>query len=499
MGRLAEDLALALAPGDVLALSGDLGAGKSTLARALLRALAGDPNLEVPSPTFTLVQTYDLDRFAVSHFDLYRIEEPEELEELGLDEMLETGAALIEWPERAEGLLPRHAITVRITQDPEGSDRREVRFEPSEASSTALERIGKTLKIRRFLENAGWGEAHRSHLTGDASSRAYERISLAGKTAVLMKSPPMDADPALAEAVAYRRSVHLSLDVRAFVAIGEELRQKGLPAPEILYSDIEAGTLLLEDLGGETVAIDGEPVADRYHEAVSLLAEMHCHDFPENPAYAEGADYRMPVYTPEALLLEAELFLDWYVPYTKGRPASPEETESFRRLWREALSGLTGAETGWVLRDFHSPNLMWREDQQEGRKVWLIDYQDAVLGPLAYDLASLLLDARVPVSRDLEAALYRHYVKEREHSGRPVDEAALASAYAVMGAQRVTKILGIFVRLSERDGKPEYLEHLPRMEDYLRRVLEHPVLNELKLWYDAFEVEAASKGSGDEH
>ena len=167
--QLGEDLALAIGPGDCLALYGDLGAGKSTLARALIRAVADDPDLEVPSPTFTLVQNYPL-RIAIGHFDLYRIADPDELVELGLDEVLSDGAVLIEWPQRAGNHLPANAVAIRLIQ--EGSGRHAVIDGPDEA----LDRIARSLRIRTFLEAAGHPGAERRYLLGDASVRAYETI-----------------------------------------------------------------------------------------------------------------------------------------------------------------------------------------------------------------------------------------------------------------------------------------------------------------------------------
>ncbi len=170
--RLGEDLAMALRPGDVLALRGDLGAGKSTLARALIRALADDTALEVPSPTFTLVQSYDT-RVPVHHFDLYRLSSSDELEELGFPDVLKNGAALIEWPERADDRLPDSTIAVELVHQDDG---RSVRIL---GDGAAYLRITRSLAMRDFLERSGWGTARRRHFVGDASARSYEIVSLA--------------------------------------------------------------------------------------------------------------------------------------------------------------------------------------------------------------------------------------------------------------------------------------------------------------------------------
>ncbi|WP_346893730.1 tRNA (adenosine(37)-N6)-threonylcarbamoyltransferase complex ATPase subunit type 1 TsaE [uncultured Roseibium sp.] len=479
--RLAEDLAAILSPGDLIALSGDLGAGKSTFARALLRTLADDEDLEVPSPTFTLVQTYDFDRFAVSHFDLYRLEEPEELEELGLDELLETGAALVEWPEQGGELLPDGALWLRFEAG-EDDDRRRILFASDKAGWP--ERLDRTLEIRQLLAKSDFGEGHRRHLTGDASTRSYERVSSESRSAVVMNWPAPKGEAGSESALAYNRLVHRAPGARAFVAVGEELRRKGFAAPAILAADLDAGLLVLEDLGSGSVLSNGTPIAERYEQAVLVLAEMHGVQWPGIVRLPDGTDYNVPTYSREALQTEADLYLDWYVPHATRIPASPSAREDFHQRWQSAFDAIAGAGTGWVLRDYHSPNLIWREGQEGVSRVGLIDYQDTVIGPVAYDVASLLLDARVDIPQALEKDLYQAYVQARQSADPDFDEASFSAAYAVMGAQRITKILGIFIRLAERDGKPAYLDHLPRMQSYLDRVLMHPVLSELKLWYD---------------
>jgi tRNA threonylcarbamoyl adenosine modification protein YjeE len=210
--RLGEDLAMALRAGDALALSGDLGAGKTTLARGLIRAMAAEENLDVPSPTFTLVQSYGT-RVPLNHFDLYRLTSPSELDELGLDEMLATGAALIEWPERAGGRLPKDAVVVELTQDGEA------RLARIAGSGPAFERISRSLSLRDFMARAGWGEATRRYFTGDASARSYETVTLSGKTRVLMNSPRLVLGPPVRDGKPYAVIAHTAQSVEAFVLL----------------------------------------------------------------------------------------------------------------------------------------------------------------------------------------------------------------------------------------------------------------------------------------
>ncbi|GAB2186138.1 tRNA (adenosine(37)-N6)-threonylcarbamoyltransferase complex ATPase subunit type 1 TsaE [Roseibium sp. LAB1] len=478
--RLANDIALVLKPGDVICLSGDLGAGKSTFTRALIRAFAGEPELEVPSPTFTLVQTYEFDRFDLSHFDLYRLEEPEELEELGLEDLLETGAALIEWPEKADDLLPGNALWIQITQPTEDENQR--RFSLYSDNPLWQNRIGQSLATRSFLDTAGMPDALRRFLAGDASLRTFETVTSGASTAVLMRWPFQgDAVP---EAVrAYMAKVHLARDCRAIVAVGTELRSRGFHAPDLLASNLDQGLILSSDLGRETIVQQGRPVRERYLAAVEVLAVMHGQAWPHSVSLANGDSYDVPEYSAEALIAEAALFLDWYVPGTAGQAVDVGTRQEFERLWREALEGISDAQTGWVLRDFHSPNLLWQEGAKGIDRIGLIDFQDTVYGPVAYDVASLLLDARTDMDEALETDLYRAYVSARKLQSAEFDEVGFSKAYAVMAAQRISKILGIFVRLAERDGKPAYLSHLPRMLGYLDRALDRPFLSDLKDWY----------------
>jgi hypothetical protein len=226
------------------------------------------------------------------------------------------------------------------------------------------------------------------------------------------------------------------------------------------------------------------PVAERYERATDLLVDLHRRKLPDLLTVAPHIDYRMPVYDLEAFLIEAELLLDWYLPH-RGAAAGAGGRALFRSLWRDALRPALYAPRTWVLRDYHSPNLLWLGDRDGVAAVGLLDFQDAVMGPAAYDLASLLQDARIDVPEELEAALFARYVQGRREAQGEFDAEAFALLYATLAAQRATKILGIFARLDRRDGKPQYLRHLPRVFACLRRTLTHPGLAALDDWYRA--------------
>lgn len=477
---LAEDLAAILKPGDLVALEGDLGAGKTTFARALIRALADDPLLEVPSPTFTLVQNYTLPRLAVAHLDLYRLVDPSELDELGLEDLLAEGAALVELPARGGGLLPPPTFTLGLA----GGDDPEARAATIVARPEAVARLGRSLRVRGFLEDAGWVRAARRHLQGDASTRTYERVYAAGRSAVMMDAPARPDGPPVKDGKPYSRIARLAEDVRPFVAVATALTERGVSAPHLYAADLAAGLLLTEDFGHEGVIEDGRPIAERYAAATDLLAAFHAAPMPAAVCLADGTLYAPPPYDAAAMTIEVELLLDWYVPHATGSRLDPAQEAEFRRLWAARFDDLAASERHWILRDYHSPNLLWLPEREGLARVGVIDFQDAVIGPPAYDVASLLQDARVTVPPGLADELLARYVDARLSAGTVFNPARFGADYATLAAQRATKILGIFARLDRRDGKPHYLAHLPRVRDYLVHALDHPVLSGLRLWYE---------------
>lgn len=482
--RLAEEIAFLLQARDVVTLSGDLGSGKTTFARALLRALSGDADLDVPSPTFTLVQLYDTPRFPVAHYDLYRLEDPEELDELGMDAALKHGVALVEWPERAHQPFAREQLDIRFS-DGATADTRSLGI----AASPALtERLTRFIAIRQFLHNHGWGTADTrfSFLQGDASPRRYARLLKAdGGRAILMDSPRRPDGPAIRDGKPYSAIAHLAEDVRPFVAISEALRASGFSAPEVLGCDLDEGLVLIEDLGNRVFASEvarGTAHLPLWQSGTDTLARLRRHPPPAEMPLGDGSVYRLPQADEGVLHIETELLLDWYWPAMLGSSASAEDRDEFHNLWKSIFGKVLAGPKGWLLRDFHSPNLIALDDGHG--KVGIIDFQDALFGPLAYDVVSLLQDARVDVPEAIETALLDRYISEVTAAESSFDETEFRFEYAALGAQRNTKILGIFARLAKRDGKRHYLAHIPRIWGYLERDLRHPGLSALAAWYD---------------
>ena len=190
-------------------------------------------------------------------------------------------------------------------------------------------------------------------------------------------------------------------------------------------------------------------------------------------------------YDLDALLIEVDLLVEWYAPAYSQGPVSAPAREQFETLWKQALAPVVEGPRTWALRDYHSPNLIWLPQRDGLKRVGIIDFQDCVMGHPAYDVVSIAQDARVTVSDELELKLLSRYARERRALDASFDMAAFARAYAALGAQRATKILGIFARLDKRDGKPHYLAHLPRVRAYLAKDLAHPALADLKAWFEA--------------
>jgi tRNA threonylcarbamoyl adenosine modification protein YjeE len=479
---LMVDIAVALEPGDLVTLSGDLGAGKTTFARALIRYLAGDATVEVPSPTFTLMQLYELPRFPLVHADLYRLSGTSELAELGFDDLPEGAVVLLEWPDRAAGFLPPDRLDVTLTLAPQrGLDHRNVRITGYGAFA---KRVDRMTAVRRFLDDSGYAEALRERVQGDASTRCYERLALGEHRAILMNAPRRPDGPPVRDGKPYSAVAHLAEDTAPFVAMALGLRQNGFSAPEIYDADLAQGLVILEDLGSEPV-VEGNPPApieERYAAAVDMLAALHALALPDTLPVSPHVQHRLPGYDFNAFMIELELLLDWYLP--RAGAALPTAIRvGFQARWRDALQPVLMAPKTWTLRDFHSPNLLWLPERKGIQRVGLLDFQDAVMGPAAYDLASILQDARVSVPEAMEIALIGRYAALRRNADPGFDAPAFVQVYATLAAQRATKILGIFARLDRRDGKPQYLRHMPRVWAYLQRSLEHPALAPLLGWY----------------
>jgi tRNA threonylcarbamoyl adenosine modification protein YjeE len=515
--ELGAQIAAQLRPGEAVCLYGPLGAGKSTLARGLIRALTC-PDEDVPSPTFTLVQVYDGPEFPVAHFDLYRLTSAAEAYEIGLEEALETGAVVIEWPERLEGDLPPARLDVELAIAPSGA--RLVRLKrhgPWIGRGHGIEQTatfsnqavaltqtppraavdhdpsGREAQKRAFLVAAGLADAQAERMPGDASTRSYTRLHRAGAAPlILMDAPktdesppcPPDASPDQRRAAGYNALQRLAAcRIDAFVGADLYLRSRGLSAPEVVAFDVESGFAALEDLGQDLFArrIEaGEAPAPFYDAAIDLLIQLHTEPPPRNLPVPGHAPWPLLTYDALALKTATDLLPAWLPKLAPGLTFSDEALKAWDSLWAPIHARGEAGATVFAHRDYHAENLIWLDDREGLAKVGLLDFQDAVVAHPAWDLAALLQDARRDVAPELEAAMLERYLR----SGLQQDRQAFLSDYAALATLNNVRVVGIFARLIARDGKPRYRAFLPRMWRLLDRNLAHPDLAELKAWFD---------------
>lgn len=300
----------------------------------------------------------------------------------------------------------------------------------------------------KFLERAGWAAAARVFLAGDASDRSYERVTLHGASAVLMDAPPGKGD-----------------DPAAFVAMAAHLAALGLSPPRVMAQDLVQGFLLLEDLGdalfARLLAADAALERPLYLAATGVLLHLQAHPTPAGLPDLAAADWAGA----------ADFALDWYRFAITG---DRMDTADFRAAMTGLIEAHANGPRVMILRDYHAENLLWLPGRAGLARVGLLDFQLAQMGQPGYDLVSLLQDARRDVAPETEAAMIRHFA-----AGIGVTEAGFAPGYAVLGAQRALRILGVFARLCLVAGKPGYIGLMPRVWRQLQQNLAHPALRPL--------------------
>jgi aminoglycoside/choline kinase family phosphotransferase len=310
--------------------------------------------------------------------------------------------------------------------------------------------MSRAEEIGEFLAREGWGWAERTPLAGDASARRYERLKRGFSRAILMDMPPESG-----------------LDVRPFLAVTAWLRAGRFSAPEVLAADRPRGLVLLEDLGDDLFATlcadqpSREPAL--YRAAVEALAQLQ-----RRPPPGEDVGWTPPPYDLAFLMREVRLVPEWYLPAATGAPVPPDLAAEYDAVAETALRAVATPLVP-VLRDYHAENLIWLSRRRNHARVGMLDYQDMLLGHPAYDLASLLRDARRDTTPALRAAMLALYL---DLTG--ADPERFRAEAALLAAQRNLKILGLFTRLCRRDGKPRYLAHLPRVWTNLLGDLAHP-------------------------
>jgi aminoglycoside/choline kinase family phosphotransferase len=310
----------------------------------------------------------------------------------------------------------------------------------------------------RFLSGLKLDRVPLEALPVDASFRRYFRLRGGARPMLLMDAPPPKED------------------VRPFVRIARHLTGLGLSAPAIYEADEAAGFLLIEDFGEATYTrlLDaGAAETPLFQAATDALVVLHTHP--------KGAAVEAPPYDRAKLLEEASELPEWYGPASTGRQTPADAIATFVGLWGELLDRMPPAEPGLVLLDYHVDNLMRLPDRQGAAAAGLLDFQDAKIGPKPYDLLCLLRNERRGIDPAVSDALYDHYIA----AARPPDPAAFGLWYRVLAAQRYTKVLGRFARLTLRDGRNGYLRYMPRVAMLLDRALaDEPVLARIKAELD---------------
>lgn len=343
-----------------------------------------------------------------------------------------------------------------------------------------------------FLKAAGLADAARAPLPGDASTRRYERLTTAaGTTLMLMDQPsatesqPCDPSwtPAQRRAAGWNAVARLSAGrIEAFAAVAEHLRHAGLSAPDIIAVDPAAGLAVIEDFGDDLFvrAIErGEPQAPLYLAAVDTLARLHVTGLPPQTMQGAGGEWPLLTYDAVALQAGADLFVEWMPKLHPGLQFGAATLDEWRAVWAPVAA--MGEEKAGVIahRDYHAENLIWLPERIDHRRVGLIDFQDAVLAHPAWDLHSLLQDARRDVPPELEAMAFEHYC-----AVMMVDREVYRRDYVALAALNEARILGVFARLIARDGKPRYRQFMPRVWRHLNANLHQPGLEAAAVWFE---------------
>lgn len=299
-------------------------------------------------------------------------------------------------------------------------------------------------------------------ILGDAGQRSYYRIYSKGKTYVVMDCPPSYCS------------------VQVFINIAIYLQKKEFSAPQILHKDIEQGFLILEDFGILSVKNYLLGISDQgnseqqaiYHLIIDLLVSLQSKEVPLGLLEHDN----------ELLLSELKLFVDWYIPHAYNREIHMYEFEEFMEIWYNILESLAPMPSSIVLRDYHVENMMYLEDRKSIQRLGLLDFQDALTGSPIYDLVSVLEDARIQVPR-LDALRYVEYFSKK----KKIDIEPVLLNYHILGAQRNSRILGVFARKVIRDHDNSYLQYIPRVLKYLEYDLSYVALAPLKIWFDKLE------------
>ena len=319
-------------------------------------------------------------------------------------------------------------------------------------------------KLKQFISSHFQQSAESlESMLGDAGLRSYYRLISGGKSYIVMDCPPTYCD------------------VQQFIDIASYLKNKGFSTPEIIGQDSDQGFLILEDFGTLSVkdyllsGLDQSELKRKqiYHLIIDLLVSLQEQEVPSTLVEFDN----------ELLILELGVFVDWYIPYAYNRKLGVHEFEEFIDIWQHILAEQVSMPNSIVLRDYHVENMMYLEQRESIRQLGLLDFQDAIFGSPVYDLVSVLEDARLEISRD-EALQYAEYFAQKKKIGIE----SLLRNYHILGAQRNSRILGVFVRKANRDGDDSYLKYIPRVLKYLEYDLSYFMLEPLRHWLEKLKL-----------
>lgn len=469
-------LAPILEKGTLLALNGEIGSGKTTLSKYLINYLTSTRIEEISSPTFNLHQTYSNQDLIISHYDFYRIDTPHELEELDISDSIKNNVTIIEWANKFPSVLPKDHIEIQIINK---SDKRDYKI----FFHGKYEKVILAHKNRlNFLSNSGLNIRKITNMKGDASKRKYFRVYDGVKNFVLM-----DASEEI------RKKTKTTKSIKDFIIIDKYLDNIGLRVPKIYGYDIKNQLILEEDLGLTTynelyLKLNFEKLITPAIESLLILV----HSNYTNINDLNGNAIEPNKFDKKIFIHEAKLFIDYYWPYARSSICPEEKKYEFLSIIEKMFSDLSPDRT-LILRDYHSPNLHYLENEKGHRKCALIDFQDALLGHPLYDLVSLAQDARVTISEVKEKYIIDAFKQKFLFKNFQFGNSSFNEQYQILATQRSLKILGIFARLSLLEGKNNYIIHMPRIINYIRRSMNCSLLDNLTKWLkvnfkDTFDV-----------
>lgn len=468
---LAREIARYAVAGDFIRLEGTLGMGKTTFARAFIRALAGDEALAVPSPTFNLMQVYDETRLPVVHVDAYRMADASELHMLDLEPYYANGVTLMEWCSNVEEGLPQYEppqryvmesevgdfLTVELADYENNPDQRQITLK---ANGTWRERFGllpadvmrpQTQKGRQaFLKSCGYEDVSLTPTSPDCSFRTYYRFEEKGEKRIVMDAPP---------------PVEKVSDFTTMVKFYQEI---GLKVPHVFAEDTKGGYLLLEDLGDTSLnkmCQDTEKQKDWLSVAIDTL--IHVANAPKADVWH---------YTADSMWQEAKRFTDWYLPYVTGHATHIADREAFKNAWFTCFEKVKNLPQTTCHYDYHVDNLMCMGDEPKVDNLGLIDFQDARIGPVSLDVACLLED-RFPAGAPLREELRQRFLSGLDEK---VSYDDFMAGYYLCLLHRFFKITGLLVRLQERDKRQNVMGRMDEVWQTIHKCLEHEACAPIK-------------------